>query len=122
MSMADIARRSFEALRRVRGVALQYQRGDKSIDLVGVPGSTPFRFQAIDGGFMRTVSKDWLLLASELVIDGETVEPQRGDKIIETATELVHEVLAPMGSNEPEWRWSDLSRVVMRVHTKEVAT
>lgn len=121
--MEDILKAAHVALCKARGVELTYSRGEVSVDLVGVPGSTPFRFEDANGaGWMRVVSRDYLVLAERLVLGGQPIQPTRGDRITEVkgAVTRVYEVLAPSGSDEPEWRWSDSYRVVMRIHTKEI--
>jgi hypothetical protein len=46
--------------------------------------------------------------------------PERGDVIRETqATRtFVYEVMAP--GKEPPWRWSDVYRKLLRIHTKQI--
>jgi hypothetical protein len=114
---------TFDAQLAIDGRALSYLRGAKSIDTEGFPGETPFRFDAGPGaGNVRIVGRDWFIRASELVIDGVQIEPQRGDLIVEDCdgNERRWEVGVPMGSNDPEWRYSDTENVAMRIHAKEV--
>ena len=63
---------------------------------------------------MRYESRDFLITASDLVLTGTLVLPERGDEIIDDC--FVYEVMAP--ANEPEWRYSDSFRNTLRIHTK----
>jgi hypothetical protein len=80
-------------------------------------------FQIDDGGGIGTQyeSRDFLILAAELVIRGKLVLPQRGDRILEMQGEqtIEYEVLAP--GKEPCWRYSDPFRKTLRIHTKQVS-
>jgi hypothetical protein len=70
----------------------------------------------------RIESRDFLILAEDLVLDGTVVLPVRGDRIRETqgGKVYVYEVVAP--GNEPCWRYSDPFRKTLRIHTKHIAT
>ncbi len=56
------------------------------------------------------------------MIDGERTLPERGDQIIEIDDGLrfIYEVL-PVG-NQKAWRYSDLYRLKLRIHTKLIDT
>jgi predicted MarR family transcription regulator len=56
------------------------------------------------------------------VLGGSPTLPERGDLIRETqgAKTFIYEVMAP--GKEPPWRWSDVFRKVLRIHTKQVGT
>ncbi len=116
--------RSFRLLLKTRGKRVVYRRGEQSLDLVMIPGQTPFRFVDAQGsGSMRVVSRDWLVLREDLVLDGEAFEPARGDRIIETIKGVDHiwEVGSPADSDEPPFRNSDPEGVALRIHAKEVS-
>jgi hypothetical protein len=80
-------------------------------------------FQIDDGGGIATQyeSRDFLILAAELVIRGKLVMPQRGDRILEMqeGQTFEYEVLAP--GKEPCWRYSDPFRKTFRIHTKQIS-
>ncbi|MEM6503895.1 MAG: hypothetical protein AAF711_00360 [Planctomycetota bacterium] len=99
--------------------SVTYQRGGDSVHVPATTGQTVFRFDDAAGGTVRFVSQDFLIRAGDLVINGEAIEPRRGDQIIETANGKVytHEVM-PFGNDEPEWRYSDPQRTTYRIHTK----
>jgi hypothetical protein len=130
--MTDLLAKGADWLTRKRQEHLArpvtYQRpvdgGDQTVELNATVGQTVFRlddsYPSGAGGGVRVVSRDYLVQASDLVLDGQTVLPQRGDVIIEIAGDksYVHEVMAPGG--EPEWRYSDPQRTSLRIHTKQV--
>ena len=99
---------------------VSYARGVQSVDVPATIGRTTFE---VDDGFGVLVcceSRDFLILASDLVLAGETQTPQRGDRIRETQDQqtFVYEVTAP--GKEPCWRWSDSYRKTLRIHSKQV--
>ena len=99
-----------------------YARGVQSVDLPATVGKTTFEVDDGYGVLVRHESRDFLVLASDLVLDAEQVFPQRGDRIRETqgSQMFVYEVTAP--GKEPCWRYSDAFRKTLRIHTHEIAT
>jgi len=99
-----------------------YQRGDESVEVLATVGRTVFETADAYGVVEHSESRDFLILAADLMLDGQAVLPQRGDRIRETqdGRTYVLEVMAP--GKEPEWRWSDGYRQTLRIHTKQVAT
>ncbi|HUU35281.1 MAG TPA: hypothetical protein VMW48_14550 [Vicinamibacterales bacterium] len=99
-----------------------YQRGAESVEVQARVGRTVFEAADAYGVVERTESRDFLVLAADLVLGGAAVLPERGDRIRETdgAKVYVYEVMAP--GKEPHWRWSDDYRRTLRIHTKHVAT
>jgi hypothetical protein len=79
----------------------------------------------LDDGYggvrMEWTDRDFLIHAADLILGGEPTLPARGDLIRETDSGVtyVYEVMAP--GNEPPWRWSDVYRQVLRIHTKQIA-
>lgn len=126
--MTDLLAKGADWLTRKRQEHLArpvtYQRtvdgGDQTVDLNATIGQTVFRLDDTYPSGVRVVSRDFLVQTSDLVLDGQTVLPQRGDVITEVAgvKSYVHEVSAPGG--EPEWRYSDPQRTTLRIHTKQV--
>ena len=99
-----------------------YCRGQESVEVQATIGRTVFEAADAYGVVERTESRDFLVLAADLVLGGEAVLPERGDRIRETdgAKVYVYEVMAP--GKEPPSRWSDDYRRTLRIHTKHVAT
>ncbi len=99
-----------------------YQRGAETVDLQATIGKTVFE---IDNGYgisEKTESRDFLIRTADLMLTGQQVLPQRGDRIRETqgATTFVYEVMAP--GKEPHYRYSDPYRQTLRIHTKHIDT
>lgn len=99
-----------------------YQRGADNVALVASIGRTIFD---VDNGFgivERVESRDFLVLAADLVLAGVPVLPERGDRVRETqgTTTYVYEVMAP--GKEPHYRYSDPYRKTLRIHTKHIST
>jgi len=99
-----------------------YERGASSVAAPATVGRTVFEVDDGAGVLMRVESRDYLVLAAHLVLDGQATVPQRGDRIRETegTQTFVYEVMAP--GKEPPWRYSDPFRKTLRIHTKQVDT
>lgn len=103
-----------------------YRRGEHAVQVQATIGRTVFRLNDAYGATVRHVSRDYLIRAADLVLDGQRVEPKRGDQVIEVdnaGIEHTHEVMGPGASGgEPDWRYSDPQRSGLRIHTKEVGS
>ena len=99
-----------------------YRRGESTVIVAATIGKTAFEIDDGQGVIQRIESRDFLVLAVDLVLDALTTLPQRGDVIEEPAGNitLLYEVMAP--GNEPCWRYSDAHRQSLRIHTKQVGT
>ena len=97
-----------------------YSRGDDSVEVAATIGRTVFEIDDGSGAVVQWESRDFLITAGDLVLGGEVVEPEPGDKIREEQDSKVHvyEVMAP--GKERCWRYSDPYRRTLRVHTKQV--
>lgn len=95
-----------------------YRRDPDSVTVSATIGRTEFEIDDEFGVVQRTESRDFLVLTGDLILGGIVSLPQRGDIVEETVgTEtLLYEVTAP--SKEPCWRYSDLHRQTLRIHTK----
>lgn len=99
-----------------------YRRGTSSVDVQATIGSTAFRIDDDTGASIVSISRDYLVRTTDLVLDGSPALPRRGDQIEDDDGQgqtHVHEVMAPGG--EPEWRYSDPQRSTLRIHTKEIS-
>ena len=101
---------------------VSYHRGENSVDVQATIGRTVFEVDDGMGLLERIESRDFLILAGDLVLSGEAAMPLRGDRIKETSGDkvYVYEVLAP--GKEPHYRFSDLYRQTLRIHSKQVDT
>jgi len=124
--MADLLQKASDWLEEMRTRFMvrpvNYSRDTSAVDLVATVGKTLFRIDKGYGLTERSESRDYLILASDLVLDGSPVLPEAGDQIreVQANTVFVYEVMAP--GNEPHYRFSDAYRKTLRVHTKLVAT
>ena len=86
------------------------------------PASDAPTFEVDDGYgvVQKWESRDFLILAADLILAGLQTLPQRGDRILETqaGTTYTYEVLAP--GKEPPFRFSDAFRKTLRIHTKQI--
>ena len=114
---------AFATLKAVAGVAVIYRRqvDDTEISLTAVRGKTELETQEANGLHTRANVADFLVVAADLIVDGERFEPEAGDRITETLNgeTLTHEVMSPGGTMDA-WTWSDAGRSVIRLHTKLV--
>lgn len=110
-----------EKLKTHTSRSVVYRRGADEVTVQAVIGRTLFKLNDGYGGIrMEWSDRDFLIVAADLVLGGKQVYPERGDKILETAgaKTYTYEVLAP--GREPEWRWSDPYRTIIRIHTKQI--
>ena len=119
--LADAAEWLGDVLHTHASRSIAYVRGAESLDLKATIGQTEFGIADESGMVVTHQSRDFLILAADLILSGLQAEPARGDQIQERQADgqvLVYEVMAP-GGMQP-WRYSDPHRIVMRVHTKQV--
>jgi len=99
---------------------VQYVRGSQTAEVPATVGKTTFELDDGYGVLVRHESRDFLVLAADLVLDEVPTLPERGDRIREThgSMTFTYEVTAP--GKEPCWRYSDPYRKTLRIHTREV--
>jgi hypothetical protein len=118
----NLLKRGTNWLERMRGLHMtlpvRYCRGEQAVEVPATVGRTVFQIARDGGPFERIESRDYLVTAAELVLQGNPILPSRGDIIRETDGDSVYiyEVMAP--GSEPAWRWSDDYRKTLRIHTK----
>lgn len=104
----------------VSGNTLTYRRGNTTVDLTNKAwtGRTVFASNLEGGARIEFGDRDYLIPVANLTALGE---PTTGDRISETigSTVCTFEVMTP-DTGEPSWRYSDQTRTVYRVHTKQV--
>ncbi|MDD5699517.1 MAG: hypothetical protein PHH77_12960 [Victivallaceae bacterium] len=104
-----------EAQRKIHlTVPVIYRHGSDSAEVPATVGKTVFKVIDDYGRFQHIESRDYLISAADLVLDNIRILPQPGDEIEEN--DFIYEVMAP--NNEPEWRYSDSCRQILRIHTK----
>ena len=102
--------------------SVSYARVASTVAVQATIGRTEFE-QADEYGIVHKVeSRDYLIRTADLVLEGQSTLPKRGDQIRETdgSTTVVYEVLSP--GDEPVFRYSDPYRKALRIHTKHIAT
>lgn len=102
--------------------SITYSRGAYSVTLDAVIGSSLLRLTDGQGQtFIERTDRDYLFKPADLVLNGSTTIPMRGDRITETVsgTSKVFEVNPPDG--EPPWRYSDPHQKLFRVHCKRIS-
>ena len=97
-------------------VDVEYERDAVRLPLRATIGKTIFETTDDYGQLTRIESRDFLIRASDLVITEQITTPEPGDLIHEG--NFTYEVMSPPG--EPEWRYSDVNRQTIRIHTKQV--
>ena len=97
--------------------SVTYARGGDTVELNATAGRTEFE-QVDDYGIVHKIeSRDFLIRATDLVLNSVTVLPAVGDRVTDGAH--VYEVM-PLGT-EPPYRFSDAAHATLRIHTKYVA-
>ncbi len=120
----DLLRRGLEWLERERvrhaSRNIHYVRAGESIQVRATVGKTVFEIRDDYGVAEHTETRDFLILARDLILGGAQATPKRGDQVREAdgGKVFIYEVMAP--GKEPEWRYSDLYRHTLRIHTKQV--
>ena len=97
-------------------VEVEYRRGENALTLQATIGRTIFETTDDYGRITKIESRDFLIRACDLVMDGQITTPTADDKIIEGG--FVYEVMSPAG--QPDWRYSDINRQTLRIHTKQI--
>lgn len=124
--MANLLEQGSDWLESMRhrhaAMEVRYVRESEGVFLRATVGRTVFEVENGRGVLERTESRDFLVLAKDLILGGHPTLPERGDKVRETkdGTVYVYEVMAP--GKEPHFRYSDPYRKTLRIHTKHVDT
>lgn len=110
-------------LKRVAGVEVEYRRGSAKVTtgadgnpLKAVRTRPDFSLSAISGNVTASSNaEDWLFDPDDLVLDGQAIEPRRGDIVLEKATS--NQWALRSSGDEPPFRWSDGQKTFLRCHT-----
>ena len=96
-----------------------FARGTVTVDISATIGRTEYEVDGGTGVLVRIQSRDYLVAADDLILDGELIFPARGDKITEHVgtTDYVYVVAAMPGQSH--YQWADHARAILRIHTKE---
>ena len=113
----QLTSKGLDRMRENAGRTITYARGADSVELTAVVGNAGHD-QLEDAGMPVTAqSRDYIVKASDLVLDGTAVTPIAGDEITDgTSTFVVRSIGA-----DAAWRYSDAARTTLRIHTVEVS-
>jgi hypothetical protein len=103
------------------GVSVTYQRGTDSVSITATP--TLHEYQVVDDeGFgIMMLSRDYLVHAADLVLNGSAISPRSGDRVIETIDGVSQTFeLMPLGQLH-EYQPADPDGTLLILHTKKVA-
>lgn len=113
------------AARASRGLAVMYIRGSgeelSQASITAVPARSRVSMTDESGLTVTGQERDFIILAADLVLDGEQVLPERGDRIEQTVdgeTTYTYEVM-PIAGQKHYQPCDDLGRL-LRIHTKLV--
>lgn len=108
---------AYKGHQAVHGVDVTISRGASSTAISkAVPGRSQHDVTSNGQVVEQVQSRDYLIPVSAYQFGGVATLPQRGDRITEGSK--VYAVLA-MGS-EAQWRYTDQTQLILRIHTKEM--
>jgi len=113
---------AMRATQQVAGVTIVYTRAEvSSEEIPATVGRTMYEKENGGGVYVKSQTRDYLVAAAKLMIGGNAIVPEKGDKITEYVgtQEFVYEVI-PLDRNP--WRYLDPDRSYYRIHTQHVAT
>jgi hypothetical protein len=115
---AALFQQAQRTIAQLAGVPITYCRDNSSLVIMAVPAISNSDAAGQDV-ITEYRTRDYLVAASDLVIDGIAFTPQRGDTISETVGDEIHsyQVQRSDGGNEQPWRYTDTGRSAIRVHT-----
>ena len=98
-----------------------YQRGQMTLSVAATLGQSEHGAEDLSGGQHLWISRDFLITVVDLVISGQQLTPQRGDRIIEdrNGRRYTHEVASDSGSSDC-WKYADAYRTTYRIYTKTI--
>lgn len=108
------------AVNEIAGTLVRYERGEDWTLVDATPGKTDLQSDSGNGVILDYQSRDYIIERCQLLINDEAILPVRGDLIKETVGNqtMTYEVLSPAGGGEQPWRYSDVGRFFIRIHTK----
>jgi len=108
------------ALAEVRTFArdsVTYCRGEHSVVLTATVGKSQIDAPDKNGVVTILNARDFMFAAAALILDGEVVLPESGDRVLQTigTTDYLYSVLKMPGQNS--YDFSDSGKTQIRVHT-----
>ena len=117
MTFKSLVTQGLNTIRDVGGETVTYADGSGTVTLTAAISRTNFDVVDNEGMVERYEMRDFLVVASDLVIGGSTVTPSRGHQI--TWESSTFEGMAP--GKEPVCSFVDQHNHMYRVHTKRTA-
>lgn len=114
---SEIIASAYTLLRSAAGETVTYHRGEHSVSLDAVPGATVYDATVGDDVTVEGRTRDYVIVAADLVLDDEQVMPERGDTIRHEINGDVH-VWEAIRFGEQVWCYSDHGQTAIRVHTR----
>ena len=97
-----------------------YRRGSSSVPVQAGKAKTTFDMPNSNGMVVAVESRDFLITASRLILDGQQQLPLVGDRIIEDVNGEMRSYEVQNFGTERPYRFCDAHRIKLRVHTKYV--
>ena len=96
-----------------------YARAGSTVELLATGDRSQCDVERSDGSIVRSETRDWIVTAADLLLDGAAFEPAAGDEVRATVggQAVTYTVVSPAG--EPCWQWEDGAHVTIRLRTKE---
>ena len=107
-----------DSLKAVAGTAVTYYRGSSSVSVTAVVGTTDVILSDDYGVQIDIQNRDYLITASELILDEALIEPQENDEIKETRNGVVYTYAVINIGGEGCFRTYDTNGYTLRIHTK----
>ena len=103
-----------------RGYDVVYARGQETAAITAVAGQSRVIVEDSAGVSIRARRRDWLVRAADLVMGGEVVLPQVGDRVLLTVGEAVQVYEVQRLAGEGCYAASDDLGQVLRIHTRQI--
>lgn len=117
MTLRELVTGALEVIRDVGGETITYSDGSGSVTVTAAIGRTEFETVDMSGITERVEMRDFLVIATDLVISASAVTPSRGHTI--TWGSDTYEVMSP--GREPVHEHVDQHAYMFRIHTKRTS-
>lgn len=121
--LADAAEWLGEQVQTYASQAIRYECDGLMIETDATVGKTEYQVSDGFGGvFLKFTDRDFIFPAADLVFADVLCEPQSGDRIheLDSSGVVVRSFEVMPIPDEQCYRYSDVDRKILRVHTKEI--
>ena len=101
--------------------SVTYRRGRSSVTINATRGRTQTNIVGEDAVEVAGQIDDWIVMASDLVLDGERIWPEIGDQIREVSGSETFVYDVRKGPDGEGWRYQDAFKQTLRIHTLRAA-